>query len=199
MATHRGRWALLLLASLTLAVSLLACQTPGTTGPTSNGNTGAIVISTPASGSVSPTPTFPPFSIGAWPSNTTPNASDSITIYVICQVQDPKTGGPTRPAAGVRVQVNLHGPVNQSYAGRTGSNGIATIRVSFSVSQPGSPVFVDVSAIWQGVTYRRQSFFTPAPQAKPSPTADGHGHGGGGGTPGPGTTPTVLPSPPPKP
>jgi hypothetical protein len=192
MATQARRWALLLLALATLAVSLLACQAPG--GGASQGNAGDIVISTPA-GAPSATPTAPPFTIGAWPSNTTPNAHDKITIYVICMVQDPTTGGPSKPAVGLRVQVNVHPPINRSYVATTSGDGMAKIRVTFSDPHPGQPVAVDVATTWQGVTYRRQTFFTPGPQAKPSPTS-----GDKGGTPGPGgAPPTPTPTPGPNP
>ncbi len=191
MATHPTRWALLLLALATLLVALVACQTPTADGSSSSGNTGAIIISTPVGGSTSPTPAFPPFTIGAWPSNTTPDASDTITIYVICQLQDPTMTTPSKPAAGVKVRVNILDPINQSYTKTTGKDGIATVKFSFKDSRPGSPVTVEVSTTWQGVTYSREIFFTPAPQAKPSPSP------GTGGTPGPGVTPPATPEVPP--
>jgi hypothetical protein len=191
MATHTRRWALLLLALATLAVSLVACQLPSS-DPTPSNSTGAIIISTPVGDSASATPVFPPFTIGAWPSDTTPNASDTITIYVICQTQDPSMNTLSKPAVGLRVRVSILDPINQSFTKTTGADGIASVKVSFKDSHPGAPVTVNVSATWKGVNYTRQIYFTPAPQAKPSPSP-----GGGGGTPGPGVTPPPTPILPP--
>ncbi|HEV8194274.1 MAG TPA: hypothetical protein VGP82_22720 [Ktedonobacterales bacterium] len=190
MAIHQRRWALLLLALATLLVSLVACQAPGGSS-TPPGNTGAIIISTPVGDSASATPVFPPFTIGAWPSDTTPNVSDTITIYVICQMQDPSMNTPSKPAIGLKVRVSILDPINQSFTKTTGADGIAAVKLSFKDSRPGTPVTVNVSTNWKGVNYTRQIYFTPAPQAKPSPSP------GGGGTPGPGGTPPATPIPPP--
>lgn len=192
MATHPKRWALLLLAFATLGVALVACQAPGADSTSSSGGGGAIIISTPIGGSASATPVFPPFTIGAWPSDTTPNASDSINIYVICQMQDPSMTTPSKPAIGLKVTIRVLDPINQTYTKTTGNDGIAIAKVTFKVSHPGSPVTVNVSTTWKGVNYTRQTFFTPAPEAKPTPSP-----GAGGGTPPPGGTPPATPIIPP--
>lgn len=192
MATHPKRWALLLLALATLVISLVACQAPGADSTTSN-NPGAIIISTPVGDSASATPVFPPFTIGAWPSDTTPNASDTITIYVICQMQDPTMTTPSKPAIGLKVRVNVLDPINQSYTKTTGADGIATVQVKFKISHPGTPITVEVSTTWKGVSYARKIYFTPAPEPKPSPSPSA----GPGGTP-PATPivpPTIVPKP----
>jgi len=185
MATHSRRWALLLLALATLLVALVACEAPNNAPPASSGNTGAIIISTPAGASSSPTPVFPPFTIGAWPSDTTPDSSATITIYVICQMQDPSMTTPSKPAIGVKVRVSILDPINQTFTKTTGKDGIATVNVNFKDSHPGQPVTVNVSTTWKGVNYTRQIYFTPAPQAKPSPSP--------GGTPNPVGTPPGTP------
>src|SRR5262245_23386030 len=190
MATHPKRWALLLFALASLAVSLVACQTPIGGGSPAVGNAGPIIISTPLGGSSSPTPEALPFTIGIWPSNTTPDASDTITLYVICQIQDPTMTTPSKPAVGVRVVVNVRDPINQSYTKTTDRKGVAAVKVSFKDSHPGSPVTVDVSATWKGKNYSRQISFTPSPQAQPSPSPHGTP---GEGPPG---TPVILPTPP---
>jgi hypothetical protein len=193
MATtmHARWWVSLVLALAMLTLSLAACQVPSTGD--SSGNTGAVVVSTAGDGSSAATPTLPPFTIGAWPSNSAPRARDSITIYIICMVQDPATGGASRPARGLRVSVSLRSPINHAYSGTTGRDGVAIVHVKFDDTHPGSPVAVDVATTWQGVTYRGQTFFTPAPQGKSSPTP-----GDGGATPGPGApppTPVTSPTP----
>lgn len=192
MATHPKRWALLSMALATLLVALVACEAPGADS-TNTGNTGAIIISTPIGGSASATPVFPPFTIGAWPSDTTPDASDTISIYVICQMQDPTMTTPSKPAVGLRVKISVLDPINQTFTKTTGNDGIATAKVTFKISHPGSPVTVNVSTTWKGVNYTRQTFFTPAPEAKPTPSPSP----GGGVTPGPGETPPATPIIPP--
>jgi hypothetical protein len=179
MATHRGRWALLLLASLTLAVSLVACQAPSGAGPTSPGG-GGLVLSTPGDNSASPTPAFPPFTIGAWPSDRTPGVNGTITIYVLCRVQDQAMTGPSQPPpAPVSVQVIVMEPIPSSGQGTCGPpDGIAAVPVTFNDPRPGFPVRVQVTAVWKGVTYTNETFFTPgASGAKPTATPKGNGKG----------------------
>ncbi len=200
MATKRQTrlWMPLLLALVTLILSLAACQAPGSSDSIANtgANTGAIVVSTAIGGSAAGTPTQAPFSIGAWPSNSTPNPQDTITIYIICLVQDPAAGGVAKPASGLHVRVNLRSPINHAYSGTTGVDGVARVKVKFNDRHPGSPVAVDVATTWQGVTYRGQTYFTPIPNGKSSPTP-----GDGDATPSPEVaTPQVLqgqPTPPP--
>jgi hypothetical protein len=127
MARHTRRWALLLVALAILAVALVACGLPsGYSLP----NRSAATMSTPAKSS-SPTPAFSPFTIGAWPSNFMPGAGDSVTIYVICRIQDPTMADPATPAVGQTVYVRLLDPVNRTYKGTTGDDGIARARVAF--------------------------------------------------------------------
>ena len=84
------RWALLLPALAILTVSLLACQVPGQSGSQGNSiSPTSLIVSPPVAGSASATPTFAPFTIGAWPSNSMPDANDRMVIFIICRVQDP--------------------------------------------------------------------------------------------------------------
>jgi hypothetical protein len=195
MARRTQPWLLLLLAlSLALlTVSLLACQVPGRSD---SWRQGVLIISTPADGSASATPSFPPFTIGAWPSNSMPDASDRITIYVICRVQDPTMTKPSTPAIGLQVQVHLLDPINQSYDGTTRSDGIAMVPVTFNDRHPGLTVLVAVATTWHGVIYQSQTSFTPAPQPQPSPSPPS---GGGTPSPRPGKTPSPTPRPGPPP
>lgn len=186
MRTRVSRLALLLLALAFLVVALLGCQAVGSVPL--QGSDVAIISGTTAAKS-SATPAFSPFTIGAWPSNSAPSARDSIAIYVICHVQDPTMANPSTPAAGLSVRVTVLDPINRTYTGTTGSDGIAIVQVTFAVSQPGLPVLVDVSATWHGVTYQGQTSFTPEPVTKPSSS----------GTSVPHKRPTPLPSPTPKP
>jgi hypothetical protein len=196
MATtrHTRSRAPLLLALATLTLCIGACQAPGS--GESIGNTGAIVVSTAVAGTSAATPTLPPFTIGAWPSNATPRARERLTIFIICLVQDPATGGASGPAGELRVHVTVRTPINHASSGTTGSDGIAIVPVTFDDAHPGLPVAVDVVTTWQGITYRGQTFFTPAPQGKSSPTPNDTG-----ATPSPGAAAslTASPTPPPAP
>jgi hypothetical protein len=185
MAKHFRRWALLPLALAMLALCLVACHAPGSAD--TQGKTGGIVVSTAVGGSSSATPTLPPLTIGVWPSTMTPGARDSITIYVICVVQDPARGGPIGPAVGLQVRVRLSGPITQTYTVTTGPEGLAQVRVSFTVAHPGESVTVDVVTTWNGLTYQGQTSFMPGAGGVPSPT------------PSPAATPPPAPSPTPGP
>lgn len=187
MGAQARRFALMVVALGVLAVGLVACQpTPiTTTGGTASGN--ILAINTAAANNASPTPTFPPFTIGAWPSNYSPNNPDTITIYVICRVQDPTMQSPAKPpAAGLPVTIFVQGAINQTFTATTGADGIATAQVAFSDPSPGVPVVVQVTANYGGHTYTNDTFFTPGATFTPTPTL------GPGVTPGttPGTTPT---------
>ncbi len=182
----------LLLPLATLTLCLAACQAPGSGD--SIVSIGAIVVSTAVAGPSAATPTLPPFTIGAWPSNTAPRDHESLTIFIICLVQDPATGGASGPAGELRVRVTLRTPISHTYSGTTGSDGIAIVPVKFDDAHPGLPVAVDVVTTWQGITYRGQTFFTPAPQDKSSPTPND-----AGATPSPGTAVSLTASPTPAP
>lgn len=189
MSAHVKRFALLMGALAVVAVALVACQTPST-NVQSPGQNGVNVFHTPTP--PAPTPTFPPFTIGAWPSNFSPNDGQTITIYVLCRVQDQSMNGPASPPApGVSVNISVSGSGGNAV---TGPDGLATYSVQVN-SPAGQPVVVTVSATYQGKTYQNTTFYTPSPANAPKPTAtpkkgDGGGNGGGGGSP---ATPPATP------
>jgi hypothetical protein len=192
MTSHNRRWMLLLPAIALVIVFLLGCQAPD------RGDAafpGSLVLSTPHTRSASPTPAFPPFTVGAWPSNSAPGTSDHIIIYVICRIQNAAASMASTPAAGVQVQVHLSYPMNQSYVGTTQQDGIARVVVAFSGARAGLPVLVDAVTTWQGATYQGQTSFTPAPYNPPShPSDGGSSHSGHRHKPQP--TPPPLATPP---
>src|SRR5215469_10394962 len=108
MRLNAQRLGLLFVSFLLLALALAACSTPqaSTTTGTGSGDSGN-VFQTPNPSQNSPTPTFPGFTVGAWPSNYSPNNNDTLTIYVICRIQDPTMQQPPRPAQGVPIVVNF--------------------------------------------------------------------------------------------
>ena len=184
MRLNAQRLGLLFASFLLLAVALAACATPqaSTTTGSGNGDSGN-VFQTPAPNLSSPTPTFPGFTVGAWPSNYSPNNNDTITIYVICRIQDPSMQNPPRPATNVSIVLQF-APAGAGVAynppplsGQTETDGIAAFTVQVNDPTSGVPIIVRAIATYNGVTYSAQTFFTPNPAAKPkpSPTATGKG------------------------
>ena len=190
MGLQARRFATLLVALSMLSVALVACQAPAVSGSGGSSANQGFALSTPPP--ASPTPTFPPFTIGAWPSNYSPNNPDTITIYVICRTQDQSMKTPAQPPnPGVKVSVLVGAPINQSFTATTGPDGIATVQVAFSDPAPGTPVIVTVTANYNGATYSNQTFFTPGATFTPTPTAGASTTPGAtpGGTPGATATP----------
>jgi hypothetical protein len=183
MGQQARRFAIMVVALSVLSVALVACQATVVPGGSATGK--AFSLITPGAGS--PTPTFPPFTIGAWPSNYSPGNPDTITIYVICRAQDQTMQTPAQPPnPGVSVTILIGTPINQSATATTGTDGIATAQVAFSDPNPGVPVTVTVTATYKNATYANTTFFTPGATFTPTPT------GGPSTTPGAGT-PSATP------
>lgn len=185
MSKQAKRIGLLSVALVVMAFSLVACQLPASTGGSSNTTSnGAILLPTMDTTNVSPTPAYPPFTVGAWPSNFSPNNNDTVVIYVICRVQDPSMQGPSKPPpTPLQVNIFVGGGIGQGYSGTTGKDGIAAIPVTFNVTQAGQPIVVNVTVSYNGKTYKAQTFFTPSPNAKSTPTPKSGG---------PTSTPTIV-------
>lgn len=189
MSAQVKRFALLVAALSVIAVALVACQTPTTPIQSSN-NTGVTGFHTPIPGGGSPTPTFPPFTMGAWPSNYSPQNNDNITIYVLCRVQVATMDKPSYPPpAGINVTISLSGPISGTYNAPTDSSGLAAIPLQVNDPYSGKPVTVVATANFNGQTYTAYTFFAPNPAAKPTATKK-PGRGGGGGGDG---SPTATP------
>ncbi|HEX9037776.1 MAG TPA: hypothetical protein VF808_12395 [Ktedonobacterales bacterium] len=184
MSVHARRFALLMVAMSMLSVTLVACQVSGASG--AGATTGSsFTFTTPNAGHLSPTPTFPTFTIGAWPSNYSPQALDNITIYVLCRVQNASMSGPASPPPPITVTVQVGAPINKTLTGTTDANGLAAISLSFSDPSPGTPVTVTVFTNWQNATYRNSTFFTPGATNTPTPKATSSAT--------PSTTPSATP------
>jgi hypothetical protein len=168
-----------LLVMAALAVTLFsACSAalvndPGSAQPT-------IALHTPAA-NLTPTPTSPPVTLRAWPSNPSPKPTDSITIYVIFHISI--NGGTPRGVAGASISLNFHfysgAPVvqlnSQGSGQQTSPSGMAGFPITYSGLQPQTPVLFDVTAIYQGQTYLSQdaNFFTPLLSGTPTPSPTG--------------------------
>jgi hypothetical protein len=185
VTTRAGRTAILGAALTILCVALVACSASALPSPVSNNASGINSFVTPNPAQYTPTPKFPTFTVGAWPSEYSPNINDTITIYAICRVQDPTMQTPSvPPPTPVQVTAQLSGPISASVAGTTGTDGIAAMQYVVNDPYAGQPVLVTVTANYQGHIYVATTFFTPSPGTPPTPT----------GTV-PGGTPTVSPTP----
>ena len=170
IGVHARRFAILMVAMSTLSVTLVACQVTGATPGAGSDTTSGFTFSTPNPKNLSPTPTFPPHTCGAWPSNYTPQALDNITIYVVCRAQDPPMTHPAQPpSAPVTLTVQVSAPINKQLTATTDSNGTAAIPLSFTDPSPGTPVQVTIySSNWAAPC---QTFFTPGATYTPTPKA----------------------------
>jgi len=195
MRLNAQRLGLLFAAGFLVTVAVVACATPQTPTPSSYSSSNSNnVFHTPNPSLSSPTPTFPPFTVGTWPSNYSPNNNDTLTIYVICRKQDPTMQQPSTAAQGVSIVVNFQaaGPAAVNLApltATTGTDGIAAFTFQLNDPTSGVPIVVLVTATYNGVAYTAQTFFTPNPEgtpcagpgASPGPGTPGTGGGPGGG------------------
>lgn len=175
MRLNTQRLGLLLVSFLLIGIAVVACATPQGSTPYNSGSNGGNVFQTPSSPS-SPTPAFPGFTVGAWPSNYSPGNTGTLTIYVICRIQDPSMQTPPKAAANVTVELTFTPAGNASVnipamSAQTGGDGIAAFTFQFSDPTSGVPIVVQAVAIFNGVSYPAQTFFTPNPEAKPTPSA----------------------------
>jgi hypothetical protein len=178
MSDQAKRFALLVMALSVLAVLLVACGSSGPADYSSSGGGGVLDgFKTPNPALWTPTPTFPPFTIGAWPSNYSPLNNDTVTIYVLCRVQHADMSQPPDPAASVPIHIDIQDPFTKSADGTTDAEGLAAIPMSFSDPKTGYPVRVYVAGQWGGKTWHAETFFTPAvetaPTATPAPSPTG--------------------------
>ncbi len=174
----------LLALALTLMAMLLVACTAGPVAVSPNVGGGNLSFQTPDTAQNTATPTFPLFTVGAWVSNYSPGTNDSITIYVICRVQDPTMATPPHPPApGLQVRIILIGPINGSLTGATGTDGIAAIPYVLNDPYVGQPVTIIAHVTYGGKDYAAQSFFTSAPTTPNTPTPVASGTPKGTATP----------------
>ncbi len=165
-----------LLALAACAVALFsACSASLANDPGSGQH--SFTLHTPAA-NLTPTPTSPPQTIGAFPSNPTPKVNDSLTIYVIFHTS--VNGGTPRGVGGASVSLSFHfysgAPVaqlnGQGGPQQTTQDGWAAFPITYTGLQPQTPVLVDVNVDYQGKTYQapHATFFTPVGgSSSPSP------------------------------
>lgn len=170
----KQRALLLALAACAVALLFSACSASLVKDPGSGDL--PIALHTPAV-NLTPTPTSPPATIGAFPSNPSPQVNDNITIYVIFHISI--NGGIPRGVPGASVSLSFHfyngTPVSQlngqGGSQQTTQDGWAAFPLTYTGLQPQTPVIVDVSVDYQGKTYTKSqaTFFTPL-AVTPTPT-----------------------------
>src|SRR5262245_3575496 len=90
----KARYLPLLLTGLgLLMMSLVSCASSGSPIDVGGSQGGVEGFKTPNPNLFTPTPRFPTFTIGAWPSNYTPQNNDTVIIYVLCRTQPPDMSG----------------------------------------------------------------------------------------------------------
>ncbi len=159
-----------------LMMSLVSCASSGSPIDTGSSQGGVEGFKTPNPNLFTPTPKFPVFTIGAWPSSYTPQNNDTVTIYVLCRVQPTDMSGPGKPPdPPVSVHVEIHDPFTKTADGATDASGLATIPISFNIplNKSGYPVRVYVSASYGNPphTYNAETVFTANITQPPPATA----------------------------
>jgi hypothetical protein len=163
------RWMIACVALCAFSIALVACDSTPVAG-SSNGNGAVPGFKTPNPGLFTPTPTFPPFTVGAWPSNYSPQKNDTVTIYVQCRVQDATMNGPSQPSGTLPVHVNVP-DLNKQADGNTDAQGLAAIPITYVGAETGKPVRAYISVTYKGKVYTAETLFTPDVMHQPSPTA----------------------------
>ncbi len=164
----------LLPAGGTLALlTLLAGCSLGGPPPAQGGNNNGVVVVT---GQNATPAAFPPFTVGAWVFNASPQIGEPDRVYVLTRVQDPTMQKPAQPPAQpVQVTVLIDG-VSQS--AQTDSGGFAVFPFNAQDTHQ-VPSVIRVLASYNGQSYQTTTFYTSLPSVMV--------------TPGPSTTPTPAP------
>ncbi|HEY7833607.1 MAG TPA: hypothetical protein VIG30_08570 [Ktedonobacterales bacterium] len=169
MPARAGRLGLIATALAMGAIALVACTVSPASSP--NGSSNVANFITPDTAQFTPTPQFPPFTIGAQVIPFSPNPTGTITIYVWCRVQDVTMQTPAQPPpAGLQVRVAIGPPVNTNLTGNTDAQGLVAIPYVLNDQNVGQPVDVYVTATWKNVLYTARAFFTTGPTTPPTPT-----------------------------
>jgi hypothetical protein len=174
MTEQVKRVALVVAALCVVTVALVGCQT-STVPISSSNNSGINAFSTPNAALRTPTPTFPPFTIGVWPSNYSPDNNETITIYVICRIQDQSMADPPTAAPGLSVQIFVGDPLNQSNTLTTDADGMAAWQLQLHDAPSGVPIQVTATTNYGGTTYSNGTFFTASPLGGPAGTPTPNG------------------------
>ena len=170
----KQRIVLLVLAASVL-VFVSACTASLVNDPGSGQST--IALHPPAA-NLTPTPTEPPYTIGVFANNETPNVTGSVTVYVIFHLGD-------QPAGGATVVLNFfyrdpHHPGSENVASQldsqvtpqqTAPDGWAAFPLTFIGLSSQLVVLADVTVSYNNQTYVRQgAYIFTAVQSSPTPS-----------------------------
>lgn len=174
----------LLVLAAALVVFVSACTASLVNTPGSDEST--IALHTPAA-NLTPTPTAPPYTIGVFSSNETPNVNDSVTVYVIFHLGDKPVGGatvvlnffyrdPTNNPNNLVPASQLNSQVSPQ---QTAPDGWAAFPLTFTGLKSQLVVLANVTVSYNGQTYVRQGediayiFTAVQPSPTPSPKPGG--------------------------
>jgi hypothetical protein len=148
-----------------LLVFLAGCSV----GPAPSNDTSNTAGSVPQGALITPPP-FPTLTAGAWMDDMSPQAGQSVTLYVLVRVNDPTMETPSKPPnPPAQVSATVTG-TGASFQGQTDSDGFATFHFSAN-GKPTQPDVIDVTVTFNGYTVQTTTFFTVLPPvATPSPT-----------------------------
>ncbi len=131
-------------------------------------------------GSLTPTPTAPPYLVGATVSNNTFNStSGTLIVYVIFHHgQLPQAGGKASLYFHYEDGGGIPGLNNQAGARTTGSDGFATFYIGFSGLPTDTPISIDVTVQYAGAKFTQKdaasfSVVKSVPSVTPTPQGDG--------------------------
>lgn len=184
MSQMAKRVAFIALAIGVLAAALAACASPAPASAPPSGGGGVNAFHTPNPALQSPTPAFPGVTLGIWPSDYSPSANGTVTIYASCRIQDSSMASAPRPCVGQVITITVGAPLNLVQNVTTDNSGFAAWTITIVDKQNAVPVVVTATMNFPGQSVPpATTFFTPSPVAPPSPTAGPNPTGTPGGTP----------------
>src|SRR5271165_6172396 len=136
------RTGLLLVTALIFTTILVGCAADSAPAASGSGSGGVVIISNNAT--VVPTPTLPPYTIGAWVSNPSPTLNDTITVYAIVRRQPSNLATPPTPP-NPPVSVTFSSNFFKAQTVQTDVSGIAAASI-VAGGTPTQPVEIDVKA-----------------------------------------------------
>jgi hypothetical protein len=164
MSRSKRRFSALLTA---LSIMLTGCgsaavATSPTAAPTP---TPLTILSGPAT--LTPTPTFPPYTAGAWAATPAVGSSGILIIYGRFEHD-------SMPVANVPATIAIATPFSATITYRpsqqaTGSDGMVAYTLTFTNLPPKTPVTVTITFSFAGQTYAGNAFFANSLTAPPAP------------------------------
>lgn len=159
--------------SLILLSTLLAGCGGALSVPSTNSSSGGQVIN--INNTVTPVPTFPPVTMGAWVSDQSPYFGQTIYLYAIIRTHT-LTGPPMPP--NPPVQVSITSGASSPPQTTDPNDGIAVFAIQAN-AQPTQPQVIYLTAVVNGTTLTASTFYTTLPTAPPATTPTATSTAGG--------------------